>query len=183
MEIWKSITGYEKYQISSYGRLRTFKKQHFPKEDKQKEYRLLKQNLKRNGYLTVDLCQSSKKTTTTIHRIVAKEFVDGYHDGLVVNHINGNKQDNRAKNLEWVTSKQNSHHAFRIMKIPGPSRKKIKCVETKLVFDSSTQAAEWVNQDFSRSKQVYSMARKIRAAATGKQRTAYGYHWEDIVNV
>lgn len=41
------------------------------------------------------------------HRIIAKCFCDGYKDGLVVDHIDGNKQNNKASNLEWVTQKEN----------------------------------------------------------------------------
>lgn len=42
-----------------------------------------------------------------VHRIVAKYFVDGWFDGAVVNHIDGNKHNNNYENLEWITQKDN----------------------------------------------------------------------------
>lgn len=48
-----------------------------------------------------------------VHRIIASEFVEKVEGKLFVNHKNGNKQDNRAENLEWVTRSENDKHAIR----------------------------------------------------------------------
>jgi hypothetical protein len=48
-----------------------------------------------------------------VHRLVAELFVPGQQPGLVVNHMNGVKSDNRASNLEWVTQGENVAHAVR----------------------------------------------------------------------
>lgn len=42
-----------------------------------------------------------------VHRLVAKEFCEGYEEGLEVNHIDGDKLNNKASNLEWVTREEN----------------------------------------------------------------------------
>ena len=74
----------------------------------------LKQTLnKSTGYIgvVVSLGGRNKKILIKTHIAVASTFVEGYKDGLVVNHKDGNKKNNNASNLEWVTHKQNSIHA------------------------------------------------------------------------
>ena len=46
-----------------------------------------------------------------VHRLVALAFVPGWREGLEVNHKNGDKTDNRADNLEWVTHSENHRHS------------------------------------------------------------------------
>lgn len=60
------------------------------------------------GYLRIDVYGES----CYVHRIVAKCFVNNPNGYVEVNHINCNKGDNGASNLEWCTHKQNQKHAF-----------------------------------------------------------------------
>lgn len=48
-----------------------------------------------------------------VHRVVALHFVDGYFDGAVVNHKDGNKSNNHYTNLEWVSRSDNNKHAIK----------------------------------------------------------------------
>lgn len=57
----------------------------------------------KGGYLTVTINGKCEY----VHRIIASEFVDGWFEGAEVDHINGNKKDNRPENLEWVTKQEN----------------------------------------------------------------------------
>lgn len=69
-----------------------------------------------------------------VHRLVAYHFVDGYQDGLVVNHKDGNKLNNEADNLEWVTRSENDLHAFKLglRKVyPSQFRKHIESYDLK----------------------------------------------------
>ena len=78
--------------------------------------RILKQTLnKSTGYyaVCVSLGGRKNKKVIKIHIAVASTFVTGYRDGLVVNHKDGNKQNNDKDNLEWVTCKQNVIHAIK----------------------------------------------------------------------
>lgn len=48
-----------------------------------------------------------------VHRLVAKLFIPNPDEKPIVNHIDGNRQNNNALNLEWVTSKENTQHAIK----------------------------------------------------------------------
>lgn len=107
MEIWKNIAGYEGYQVSSLGNVRSLRR---------KTPHVLKpcRNL-HSAYLQVWLFKKHrKKDQLFIHRLVAKAFVPNPENKPQVNHVNGNKFDNRAENLEWVTASENQRHAVAI---------------------------------------------------------------------
>ena len=66
-----------------------------------------------NGYRRVELFMDNGATIRVmVHRLVAQYFVPGMGENLDVNHKDGNKSNNKASNLEWVTRKQNVVHAF-----------------------------------------------------------------------
>lgn len=64
------------------------------------------------GYRQIMLAGRKK---WAVHRLVATAFCPGWFDGAVVNHKNGDRLDNRAVNLEWVTQAENNAHAFRVL--------------------------------------------------------------------
>lgn len=64
------------------------------------------------GYLRVSAMREKNRPRFYVHRLVALAWVPGYTDGAHVNHINGIKTDNRAVNLEWVSSSENIRHAW-----------------------------------------------------------------------
>ena len=101
-EIWKDIKGYEGlYQVSNMGRIWSIQKQKY-----------LKPQIK-HAYENVNLySKNHKMRTERVHRLVALMFCDKSVGCTVVNHINGNKRDNRAENLEWVTVSENTKHAY-----------------------------------------------------------------------
>ena len=113
-EIWKDIPGYEgKYQVSNYGRVKSLER--WVDNGSEKGYvipeRMKVPTLNTNGYLMVSLYKDNKEKHFTIHRLVAKTF-HAVEFGNVVNHIDGNKFNNRPENLEIVTSTENNRHAF-----------------------------------------------------------------------
>jgi|SRR6185369_4932266 len=106
-EAWRPVIGFEtQYEISDWGRIRNIKG------------RPLKISNFR-GYSRISLyrrSRGSKRHTNinqSIHRLVMEAFV-GPANGLHVNHVDGNKVNNRLENLEYVTPKENSDHAYRI---------------------------------------------------------------------
>lgn len=64
------------------------------------------------GYPMVNLKSNGKQKLYYIHRLVAMTFIPNPDNKREVNHINGNKRDCRAENLEWVSSSENIQHAY-----------------------------------------------------------------------
>lgn len=105
-EIWIKANGYSIYEVSSFGRLKTFNWKNTGRES------ILKPALDKSGYLrTVLKGDDGKSKTIKAHRIVLNSFY-ATKDILEVNHINGIKTDNRIENLEWCTRKQNIQHCI-----------------------------------------------------------------------
>lgn len=95
--------------------------------------RTLKPTKTQMGYLEVCFVHQRKTFKFLVHRLVAIAFVDGYKEGLVVNHLDGDKLNNDPKNLEWVTPGRNSEHAWEIKKIPvGANSKQAKFTEQQV---------------------------------------------------
>lgn len=64
-----------------------------------------------NGYLKITLTIEGIQIQRYIHRLVAELYVPNPNNKKQINHINGNKQDNRFSNLEWCTNSENQIHA------------------------------------------------------------------------
>lgn len=109
--MWKDIVGYENnYQVNELGQIRTLKNSSL-----QKVGTILKSQInKKNGYVYQMLYKDGKQKLLRVHRIVATAFLPNPNSLPQVNHINGDKTDNRAENLEWCTQEQNMLHAFKI---------------------------------------------------------------------
>lgn len=69
----------------------------------------------RAGYLAVGGFIDGKRRDAAAHRLVWKHFYGEIPREMVINHKNGNKQDNRPSNLEVVTTAENNIHAFRVL--------------------------------------------------------------------
>lgn len=111
-EIWKSITGYEGfYEVSNFGNVRSLTSSNGRKRFNR--VKILKPAILKDGYLRVALCVDRKKQQMPVHRLVLSAF-SKENPTLQVNHINGEKNDNRLCNLEWCTQSENQKHAYRI---------------------------------------------------------------------
>lgn len=67
----------------------------------------------KQGYLYVKPCEYNHTKHLAVHRAVAMCFCRGYADGLVVDHVDGNKENNYYKNLRWCTQKKNLHEGYK----------------------------------------------------------------------
>lgn len=109
MEIWKDIDGYDGYQVSSYGNVRSFRSYNgnvIPTPH------MLRPRINSNGYEIVTLYANRIPHQLSVHRLVANAFIPTDDNTLVVDHLNTNKRGNKTDNLEWVTIKENSRRAF-----------------------------------------------------------------------
>ncbi len=73
----------------------------------------LAQMYNQRGYKMVNLIRDKKSKTRYVHRLVAQAFIPNPDNLPQVNHIDGNKENNDVANLEWVSAKENNHHALR----------------------------------------------------------------------
>ena len=101
---WRKISGFA-YEVSADGQIRRINSRL-----KTKTY-LRQGTTKSSGYKIAGLSKEAKVYWFTVHRLVAKAFVANPENKPEVNHLNGDKSDNRSVNLEWVTPKENHRHA------------------------------------------------------------------------
>lgn len=162
MEIWKDIEGYEGYyQISSDGRVKSLISN-----------KILIGDTNNLGYKRVTLYTPIKKRFF-IHRLVALHFCDGYAENLIVNHKDGNKQNNKAENLEWITHSQNDLHAFQ-----NNLRKANPCTfkHRILAYDKNTLELVKIYTNTKECEEDLKVARaNIYNCCNGKQKSCKGY--------
>lgn len=103
MEFWKKIKGFENYEVSNYGNVRS---NNFNK------IRLLKQETINKSYKRVSLSKSNIVKRFQVHRLVAIHFIKNNENKPCVNHIDGNPSNNNLKNLEWCTYSENEKHSY-----------------------------------------------------------------------
>lgn len=119
-EVWKDLVGYEgHYQVSNFGKIKSVGRYGFrPASRRNKSYRfwirerILKTGINGGGYKYVILSVGHHLRPLTIHKAVAVTFLGERPLGMAIDHIDGNKLNNRADNLEYVTPKENSRRAI-----------------------------------------------------------------------
>lgn len=165
-ETWKQIQGYPRYQISSYGRIKSFT------ASKNQEGRLVKIHKDRNGYKHVNLSSGTERSpenetkTLTIHRLVAIHFIPIPDElkkydisDLQVDHIlpvsmGGDiiNPETGEYNLRWVTPYENSQNPYTVqhrINMTDRRKKTVYQYDEDLVlintFESTAQAARALN--------------------------------------
>lgn len=173
-EIWKDVKGYEGlYQVSNLGRVRSFIKcnahPNIP--------RIINPYKHNSGYLRVDLATEKGNQQYSLHRLVASAFIPNSNNKPCVNHIDGNKHNNVADNLEWVTYSENQKHAF----ATGLKHCKYgKEHHNHSAVNQYTKTGKFIKQwyGFGEIERVLKFnGSNIHACCNGKQKTAYGYIW------
>lgn len=144
MEVWKAIQGYEgRYEVSNLGRVKSLPKAQFKCE------RILKPYINpKNGYCYVGLCKDGKSIGKRIHALVMNAFCPvnkkyGYDPDYTIDHLDGDRTNNRLENLEWCSQAENTRRSLAVRKRNYSTRKVIN-LDTKEVYKSVTDAARSV---------------------------------------
>ena len=135
-EIWKPVVGYEGlYEISSYGNVRSLDRIVIKRNGVNHPVfgKMLSERIASTGYKMATIRDLNKQPKTySVHRLVMEAFCGKRPVGKEVNHIDGNRLNNRLDNLEYVTHTENMKHAFEnnLMNITARSKKVLIYNET-----------------------------------------------------
>ena len=176
-EIWKPIPEFEQsYEVSNFGNVRSIDR-YTPTWNGQvlKKGVVKTKKEDKDGYFKVTLSKKSKKKNCFVHRLVAEAFIENPDRKPVVNHKDGNKQNNSEDNLEWCTISENVKHSFK-MGFSKPN----DGGTSKKVLQLNRNTFEIINEypsisDASRSTNISIQC--ISYCCNGKSKTSGGYIW------
>ena len=179
-EIWKTISDFNNYEISSLGNVRNIT-----------TGKVLKPILISTGYYQVVLYKQNKRYRKLIHRLVADAFLENPENLPQINHRDEDKANNAVSNLEWCSASYNANYGTRNKRIAKTLKKsmlgnknslgkknglgnkskskKVKCVQTGEIFNCTRDAAKKYNLE------IFSVCHA--ANPNQKQKTAGGFTW------
>jgi hypothetical protein len=162
--ILKAIEGYPNYQVSDCGKVWSLKRQIF-----------LKWGFNAKGYPKVNLWENGRESSHRVHRLVALAHVDGYEEGLQVNHKDGIKTNNDATNLEWCTGAQNIQHAYDTGLCSGIHSGALP----KAVQATGAVVGLWFPSIRSSGRSGFHPG-SVSSVTNGRAKTHAGYKWEFV---
>jgi hypothetical protein len=175
-ENWKTITSFPNYEVSDYGNVRV----------KETKY-IMKPFTNEAGYSRIsisnDICKRKK---FYIQRLVANEFLPNPENKQTVNHINNNRQDNKAINLEWSTMVEQINHKYKTnnkfkkrINIKNIWRLDCDTLEKLEKYESTTEAVKWIKQNnLTTSENELNLRQSLINVSNGLAQSAYGYKWK-----
>lgn len=176
-EEWRDVVGFEgQYAVSNMGRVKSLDRvlPHKTHGTWHIRERLIKPGMVGHGkvhYQTVAFhVGKGKMECRRVHRLVAEAFIPIIHGKNQVNHIDGNRNNNRASNLEWCTGKENMAHAWNMglcETIITCKARTVQNVETGEIFRSIAEAGR-----------AYNVADGAIGHAIRNGKTSRGYHWK-----
>jgi hypothetical protein len=161
-ESWKQVVVDDieyNYEISNFGNVRN------------KDKKVLKGNI-RDGYKSATLCNNNQSKSFKIHRLVALMFIENNDStNNIVNHIDGNKDNNHYTNLEWTTASANVQHAV--------DNKLIKITKRRVTqYDSEGNEIKIYESLDAAKKETGVDDGGIAKVCKGTRKTAGGFVWK-----
>lgn len=155
-EIFKDIEGYENYQISNLGNVKSLG------NDKTRKEKILKpaKNIK-NNYLYVVLHKEGKQKNYLVHRLVAQAFIENPNNLPEVNHRDEDKANNNVSNLEFCDRQYNIDYS---------NSKQVLCVETGKIYHSLSEVYRQLGFDQG----------NISKCCRGRLKTYKGFNWKYV---
>lgn len=139
---------------------------------KTKSERLLKPFDTGRGYLNVKLSKDNIAKTISIHRLVAKAFIENPKNLEQVNHKDENKQNNNVENLEWCTHKYNQNYG---------TKKKVVAEKISKAVNQYDLNGNFIKKWSSSTEFYKSIGKKMQIGVSncckGRRKTAQGYIW------
>lgn len=162
--IWKTLDINQKYVVSNTGLVK-------------RNNRLLKQENHNSGYLRICLYFGSKsnKKKIFVHRLVGLCFLENNLNYKEINHIDGNKHNNNADNLEWCSHSMNAAHCYKIGLNPN------KCEHFRTPVIQKDKQGNVIKEYVSITDAELNTGAKnanISKVCIGERRTAGGFIWE-----
>jgi hypothetical protein len=173
-EIRVPIIGYEGlYEISNYGNVYGLDRY---VRNSETTYRLVKgkklepqKNTLRDNYLQIGLSKNNHTHTYRLHVLVAKHFIPNTNNLSQINHIDGNKSNNRIDNLEWSAPLMNSRHAWQMgLANVNHLKRKVRCCNNNTIYESLNEAGRQLNLD----------SIEIGRVCMGRYKRVKGYSFE-----
>ena len=174
-EQWKPVKGYEGiYEVSNLGRVRSLPR---PKTSRNAsgdftfttKPKILRTFTQRGGYQRVSFGKGKNKKAFMVHRLVGMAFVPGYREGLFINHKDENPRNNRADNLEWVTTSENNIYGNHVTNCRRHRAVEQLTLDGQFIqrFDGIKEAAEATG----------CRATSIQSCCIGRYKSSCGYRW------